>query len=70
MSLDGIQETPLNSFATDQASPLDFSVDAPKSPLDFPDDLIVSLPDSDTGFTHAAPMYPAPMISSLSLEPT
>jgi tetratricopeptide (TPR) repeat protein len=51
MSLDGIQETSLNSFATDQASPLDFSVDAPKSPLDFPDDLIVSLPDSDTGFS-------------------
>ncbi|MFL5534748.1 MAG: tetratricopeptide repeat protein [Gemmatimonadales bacterium] len=51
MSLDGIQETSLNSFATDQASPLDFSVDAPKSPLDFPDDLIVSLPDSETGFT-------------------
>ena len=51
MSLDGIQETSLNSFATDQASPLDFSVDAPKSPLDFPDDLVVSLPDSETGFT-------------------
>ncbi|HSJ74907.1 MAG TPA: hypothetical protein VK899_01800, partial [Gemmatimonadales bacterium] len=52
VSLDGIQETSLNSFATDQASPLDFSVDAPpKSPLDFPDDLIVSLPDSETGFS-------------------
>ncbi len=51
MTLDGIQETSLNNFATDQASPLDFSVDAPKSPIDFPDDLIVSLPDSDTGFT-------------------
>src|SRR4051812_39863116 len=51
MTLDGIQETSLNNFATDQASPLDFSVDAPKSPLDFPNDLIVSLPDSDTGFT-------------------
>jgi tetratricopeptide (TPR) repeat protein len=51
MSLDGIQETSLNSFATDQASPLDFAAEAPKSPLDFPDDLTVSLPDSDTGFT-------------------
>jgi tetratricopeptide (TPR) repeat protein len=51
MSLDGIQETSLNSFATDQASPLDFAVEAPKSPLDFPDDLTVSPPDSDTGFT-------------------
>jgi tetratricopeptide (TPR) repeat protein len=51
MSLDGIEETSLNSFATDQASPLDFAVDAPKSPLDVPDELTVSLPDSDTGFT-------------------
>src|SRR4051812_22947849 len=51
MTLDGIQETSLNNFATDQASPLDFSVDGTKSPLDFPNDLIVSLPDSDTGFT-------------------
>src|SRR3954451_18803534 len=67
MSLDGIQETSLNSFATDQASPLDFSVDAPKSPLDFPDDLIVSLPDGDTGFT-TLPDVSGSDDSGLSLE--
>ncbi len=67
MSLDGIQETSLDSFATDQASPLDFSVDAPKSPLDFPDDLVVSLPDSDTGFT-TLPDVPSSDDSTLSLD--
>ena len=67
MTLDGIQETSLNKFATDQASPLDFSVDAPKSPLDFPDDLIVSLPDSETGFT-TLPDVAASEESGLSLD--
>jgi tetratricopeptide (TPR) repeat protein len=67
MTLDGIQETSLNNFATDQASPLDFSVDAPKSPLDFPNDLIVSLPDSDTGFT-TLPDVSGSDDSGLSLE--
>ncbi len=54
MSLDGIQETSLNSFATDQASPLDFSVDAPKSPLDFPDDLDRVPAGQRYGIHHAA----------------
>jgi tetratricopeptide (TPR) repeat protein len=67
MTLDGIQETSLNSFATDQVSPLDFSVDAPKSPLDFPDDLIVSLPDSETGFT-TLPDLPGSVDSRVSLD--
>jgi tetratricopeptide (TPR) repeat protein len=67
MTLDGIQDTSLNNFATDQVSSLDFSVDAPKSPLDFPDDLIVSLPDSETGFT-TLPDVAGSVDSGLSLD--
>jgi tetratricopeptide (TPR) repeat protein len=41
----------LNTFSTDQAGALDLPGDSPRNPLDFPDDLIVSLPDTETGFT-------------------
>ncbi|HEX2251574.1 MAG TPA: hypothetical protein VHH32_14595, partial [Gemmatimonadales bacterium] len=50
MTLDGIQETSLSGFSTDLGSPLDFAVEPQSSPLDLPDELIVSLPDSGTGF--------------------
>jgi tetratricopeptide (TPR) repeat protein len=50
MTLEGMEGTTLGGFTTDQPSPLDFTVQPQGSPLDFPDDLIVSLPDSDTGF--------------------
>jgi len=51
MTLEGMQDGSFNSFSTDQSSSLDFAVEPPKSPLDVPDDLMVSLPDTETGFT-------------------
>jgi tetratricopeptide (TPR) repeat protein len=50
MTLEGMEGTTLGGFTTDQPSPLDFTVQPQGSPLDFPDDLIVSLPDTETGF--------------------
>ncbi|HEX6435432.1 MAG TPA: tetratricopeptide repeat protein, partial [Gemmatimonadales bacterium] len=51
MTLEGMEGTSLGSgFSTDQSASLDFTVEPERSPLDFPDDLVVSLPDSETGF--------------------
>jgi tetratricopeptide (TPR) repeat protein len=51
MALDGVEGISLGSgFSSEPADPLDFTVEPERSPLDFPDDLIVSLPDTETGF--------------------
>jgi tetratricopeptide (TPR) repeat protein len=47
MTLEGMEGTSLSGFTS---SPLDLPSEPASSPLDFPDDLIVSLPDSETGF--------------------
>jgi tetratricopeptide (TPR) repeat protein len=61
MTLEGIQGESFNNFSTDQSSALDFTVESgPKNPLDFPDDLIVALPDSDTGFNSLPEVPEAP----------
>jgi tetratricopeptide (TPR) repeat protein len=67
MTLDGMQDTSLNNFSTDQAGSLDFTVESPKSPLDFPDDLVVSLPDTETGFT-TLPDLPGALGSDAALD--
>jgi tetratricopeptide (TPR) repeat protein len=68
MTLDGIQGESFNSFSTDQSSALDFTVESgPKNPLDYPDDLIVALPDSDTGF-NSLPDVPEALDSTASLD--
>ena len=50
MTLDGMEGSSLSGLAAEPPSPLDFSVDPMSSSVDFPDDIIVSLPESDTGF--------------------
>ena len=50
MTLDGMQGTSLDAFTSEPTSPLDFTVEPTRSPLDFPDDLVVSLPDTETAF--------------------
>jgi tetratricopeptide (TPR) repeat protein len=50
MTLEGMEGTSISGFSTDQSSSLDFTVEPQNNPLDFPDDLIVSLPDTETGF--------------------
>lgn len=50
MTLEGMEGTSLEGFSTDQSASLDFTVEPERSPLDFPDDLVVSLPDTETGF--------------------
>jgi tetratricopeptide (TPR) repeat protein len=59
--LEGMEGTSLSGFATDQVSPLDFTVQPPTNPLDFPDDLIVSLPDTETGFNLEVGRAPDPL---------
>jgi tetratricopeptide (TPR) repeat protein len=49
-SLGGMEGNSLSGFATDQVGPLDFTVEPPANPLDLPDDFIVSLSDTETGF--------------------
>jgi tetratricopeptide (TPR) repeat protein len=50
MMLEGMEGTSLSDLTTDQSSSLDFSVEPQSSPVELPDDLIISLPDSETGF--------------------
>jgi tetratricopeptide (TPR) repeat protein len=50
MTLEGMEGTSLTGFAPEQPGALDFSVDPMTSSLDLPDDLVVSLPDTETGF--------------------
>ncbi len=50
MMLEGMEGTSLGDLSNDQASSLDFSVEPQSSPLDLPDDLVISLPDTETGF--------------------
>jgi tetratricopeptide (TPR) repeat protein len=67
MTLDGMQGTSLNDVSTNRPGPLDFSVEPQRNPLDFPDDLIVSLPDSETGFNAGADL-PGMLDLDASLE--
>jgi tetratricopeptide (TPR) repeat protein len=67
MTLEGMQGTSLSGFSTDPVSPLDFSVEPQPGPLDFPDDLIVSLPDTETGF-NVGPDLPGPLDPNPSLD--
>jgi tetratricopeptide (TPR) repeat protein len=53
MALEGMEGTSLTGFAPEQPGALDFSVDPMTSPVDLSDDLIVSLPDTETGFNVA-----------------
>jgi tetratricopeptide (TPR) repeat protein len=55
MTLEGMEGTSLTGFAADPPSPLDFPSEPQSSPLDFTDDLIISLPDSETGFNVGEP---------------
>jgi tetratricopeptide (TPR) repeat protein len=50
MTLEGMESSSLSGFTRDQSSSLDFTVQPGGSALDFPDDLIVSLPDTETVF--------------------
>jgi tetratricopeptide (TPR) repeat protein len=51
MTLEGMQGTSLDGgFSNDQSASLDFTVEPERNPLDFPEDLVVSLPDTETGF--------------------
>ena len=50
MTLDGMDGSSLSGLAPEQPGPLDFSVDPMSSSVDLPDDIIVSLPESETGF--------------------
>jgi tetratricopeptide (TPR) repeat protein len=59
-SLEGMEGSSLSGFGTDQVSPLDFTVEPQGNPLDFPDDLIVSLPDTETGFNLEPSRPPEP----------
>jgi tetratricopeptide (TPR) repeat protein len=50
MTLEGMEGTSLTGLTPEQPAALDFSVDPMTSSLDLPDELIVSLPDTETGF--------------------
>jgi tetratricopeptide (TPR) repeat protein len=50
MTIEGIEGTSLTGLTPQQPGALDFSDDPMTSPLDLPDELIVSLPDTETGF--------------------
>jgi tetratricopeptide (TPR) repeat protein len=71
MPLEGMQGTSLDGFTTDQSAGLDFTTQPQGSPLDFPDDLIISLPETETGFNidldaksgPPDPMDPLPLAS-------
>jgi tetratricopeptide (TPR) repeat protein len=54
MTLEGMEGTSFGGFPTEQTSSLDFTVDSQSSSLDLPDELIVSLPDSEPGFNLGA----------------
>ena len=49
MKLEGMEGSSLGGFTTDQSDGLDL-VQPQGNPLDFPDDLVISLPDTETGF--------------------
>jgi tetratricopeptide (TPR) repeat protein len=50
MMLEGMEGTSLDNFSAQPTGPIDFSPQPPGGTVDFPDDLIVSLPDTETGF--------------------
>jgi tetratricopeptide (TPR) repeat protein len=58
ITVEGIEGSSLSGLLPDQPGPLDFSVDPTASSVDFPDDLIVSLPDTETGFNVDMPDAP------------
>jgi tetratricopeptide (TPR) repeat protein len=62
MTLEGMEGTSLSGFTHEVPS----SPQLPTSPLDFPDDLIVSLPDSETGFNVISDL-PDPFAPATSL---
>jgi tetratricopeptide (TPR) repeat protein len=68
-TLEGMEGTSLSGFSTDQSSSLDFTVEPQTNSLDFSDDLIVSLPDTETGFNIDldAPAKPSDPIGNLPL---
>jgi tetratricopeptide (TPR) repeat protein len=73
MTLEGMEGTSLSGgFSTNEADPLDFTVEPERSPLDFPDELIVSLPDSETGFNLGTDMpsvlEPDPLVAPPSSD--
>jgi tetratricopeptide (TPR) repeat protein len=73
MTIEGIEGTSLTGLTPEQPGALDFSVDPMMSPLDLPDELIVSLPDTETGFNvvdsdlpdsgQASPLLDAPILA-------
>jgi tetratricopeptide (TPR) repeat protein len=50
VTVDGIEATDFSALTSDTSGSLDFSVSPIPSPLDGQDDLIVSLPDTDSGY--------------------
>ena len=50
MMLEGMEGTSLAGFSAEPTSPVDFSAQPSSSAVDLPDDLVVSLSDTDTGF--------------------
>ncbi|HZB27244.1 MAG TPA: tetratricopeptide repeat protein [Gemmatimonadales bacterium] len=66
-TLEGMQDTSLSGFSVDHGSPLDFAVEPQSSPLDLPDELIISLPDSETGFNLIPDALSKPVSSSADL---
>lgn len=69
MIVEGMEGTSLSGLLPDQPGPLDFSVDPAASSVDFPDDLIVSLPDTETGFNVETPDAPEPPSTTDFAEP-
>ena len=73
MTIEGIEGTSLTGLTPERPGALDFSVDPMTSSLDLPDELIVSLPDTETGFNvvdsdvpdsgQAPPLLDAPILA-------
>jgi tetratricopeptide (TPR) repeat protein len=58
MTLDGMESSSLSGLAPEQPGPLDFSVDPMSSSVDFSNDIIVSLPESEPGLNVLDPEPP------------
>jgi tetratricopeptide (TPR) repeat protein len=67
MMLEGMEGTSLSDLTSDQSNSLDFSVEPQSSPIDLPDDLIISLPDSETGFNIDTELSPDSPLSPSDL---
>ena len=62
MTLEGMEGSSLSGLVPEQPGPLDFSVDPMSSAVNFPDDIIVSLPESETGLNVLDPDPTTPVI--------